>query len=809
MRIPRMRFNQHMCLILCVSSLLLLHLEPALCQNSSYCEGAPTCGECISLDPACAWCAQEGYSSSGAPRCNVLSNHTDAGCQDISNPEGSYTIIQEDPLGDAGSSPINKTVQVSPQIIDLTLRPGETQTITLNIRPAEDYPLDLYFVMDLSYSMSDDLKNLRTLGGVLARELLKLSSDVTMGFGSFVDKVTLPFIFSNQDLLKLVCDTCDPGFGFRNNLPLSANLDKFSEKLLSATYSSSNTAPEGGLDGIMQIAVCKEKIGWREGARHFLVYSSDSSFHVAGDASLGQIFSPNDGECHLDPTSNEYSKANQQDFPSIGHLNEKIALANIYPIFAVLDTVVPVYTKLSKLIKGSTVGVLAADSNNIVGIIKNQYKAITSRIELVDTAPDGITVYYTAHCGPGDTQPGVSLCTGLSLGDIVSFDLEITATACLDDVSTQSFTVKPVGFEETLTITVEVLCSCDCENKQVSGSDICEGNGALVCGECECNTGWFGKDCQCSGDTGSDDVSQCTGPDSVTVCSGRGECLCGQCQCFPRQDVEEIVSGPFCQCDNFSCDRFEGELCGGSQRGKCVCDEKTWTSKCQCKKGYTGNACQCPDTNDSCMASTGLICNGFGDCVCGVCQCDPEESFRGPSCEECGICVGDCGLYRECVLCKVFDEGRLSPDECDKCGMIITVEKTLVLYNNTLVCETLLPNNCTVKYFYETLSNGTVHVHVQKETECQRRGGAGVSAVNVAIGIIIAILLIGLLIVLLLRLYIWYLDKKEWAEFEKERSKAKWDTSTNPIYKPSTTKHTNPMYGKTVLMHVEKPEKGE
>ena len=33
--------------------------------------------------------------------------------------------------------------------------------------------------------------------------------------------------------------------------------------------------------------------------------------------------------------------------------------------------------------------------------------------------------------------------------------------------------------------------------------------------------------------------------------------------------------------------------------------------------------------------------------------------------------------------------------------------------------------------------------------------------------------------------------------------------NTNPIYKPSTTKHTNPMYGKTVQMHMQKPEKPE
>ena len=46
---------------------------------------------------------------------------------------------------------------------------GEPKTVELNVRPAEDYPLDLYFVMDLSYSMSDDLLNLIRLGDTLGK----------------------------------------------------------------------------------------------------------------------------------------------------------------------------------------------------------------------------------------------------------------------------------------------------------------------------------------------------------------------------------------------------------------------------------------------------------------------------------------------------------------------------------------------------------------------------------------------------------------------------------------------------------------
>ena len=41
---------------------------------------------------------------------------------------------------------------------------GETQQFTIQIKPAMNYPVDLYYLMDLSRSMLDDLQKLRTLG---------------------------------------------------------------------------------------------------------------------------------------------------------------------------------------------------------------------------------------------------------------------------------------------------------------------------------------------------------------------------------------------------------------------------------------------------------------------------------------------------------------------------------------------------------------------------------------------------------------------------------------------------------------------
>ena len=54
----------------------------------------------------------------------------------------------------------------------------------------------------------------------------------------------------------------------------------------SANVSGNLDAPEGGFDAIMQAVVCQDEIGWRDKARKLLVFSTDSSFHYAGDGKV-------------------------------------------------------------------------------------------------------------------------------------------------------------------------------------------------------------------------------------------------------------------------------------------------------------------------------------------------------------------------------------------------------------------------------------------------------------------------------------------------------------------------------------------
>ncbi|PKU33010.1 integrin beta-1 isoform x1 [Limosa lapponica baueri] len=82
---------------------------------------------------------------------------------------------------------------------------GEPQTFSLKFKRAEDYPIDLYYLMDLSYSMKDDLENVKSLGTALMVEMGKITSDFRIGFGSFVEKTVMPYISTTPAKLRNPC----------------------------------------------------------------------------------------------------------------------------------------------------------------------------------------------------------------------------------------------------------------------------------------------------------------------------------------------------------------------------------------------------------------------------------------------------------------------------------------------------------------------------------------------------------------------------------------------------------------------------
>ncbi|KAJ3591799.1 hypothetical protein NHX12_006931 [Muraenolepis orangiensis] len=729
-----------------------------VCMSGS----ATSCEECILIHPSCAWCAQEDF---GRARCDVIQNLQNRECKTpfIEFPNSQTSVLESQPLSSKGSGPTqNEVIQIMPQKISLSLRPGDQTSFQVQVRQVEDYPVDLYYLMDLSLSMKDDLVTIRNLGTKLTQEMSRLTSNFRLGFGAFVDKNISPFSYTAPKYQTNPCNAyklfpkCVPSFGFRHVLSLTDKVDRFNQEVQKQMVSRNRDAPEGGFDAIVQAAVCKEKIGWRKEAFHLLVFATDDVPHLALDGKLGGLVHPNDGQCHLD--DNEYSASTKMDYPSLGLLGEKLAENNIYLIFAVTRRLYVIYKNFTALIPGTTVEILDMDSKNIIQLIVNAYNSIRSKVELtVWDQPEDIGVSFTATCQDGQPLPGLRKCSDLKIGDTVSFVVNVEARGCPLRRASQSFTIKPVGFKDRLEVAVDYLCDCGCTGATQTNSSACSSIGTFTCGTCSCEPGYLGSHCECQeGESGDQHFSACREAEGKRMCSGRGECSCNQCLCYESEFGK--VYGSFCECDDFSCARHKGVLCAG--HGECHCGE------CKCHASYIGDNCNCSTETSTCVAADGQLCSGRGRCVCGSCQCTEPGAF-GDTCEKCPTCPDACGTKRECIECRLFNSGRLADNQTyteDSAGVL---------------CQYKTENDCVMKFTYSEHANGKSILTALKEPEC----GGGPDAFMVLLAVVGSILMVGIILLAAWKLAITVHDRRAFAHFQNARSRARYEMASNPLYK--------------------------
>ena len=50
--------------------------------------------------------------------------------------------------------------------------------------------------------------------------------------------------------------------------------------------------PEGGLDALLQVMVCKDRIGWRPDSRKIILVATDNDYHNSMDGKLAGTVSP-------------------------------------------------------------------------------------------------------------------------------------------------------------------------------------------------------------------------------------------------------------------------------------------------------------------------------------------------------------------------------------------------------------------------------------------------------------------------------------------------------------------------------------
>ncbi|GAV01478.1 hypothetical protein RvY_12184 [Ramazzottius varieornatus] len=786
----------------------LSDLTPEPSPVTTPCVSQQTCGACIQASPECAWCKsdQKVYSNISR-RCDSV-DELFKFCpeEDVVFPVPSGEIKQNDEPTTAN--------QMRPQNMQLKLRPGEKHSFEVRFRQVVDYPLDVYFLLDMSFTMRKYQERLSNLTSTLASELHNITSNFRLGFGSFVDKPTMPFTDAPTDRLRPPCSDCVVTYSFKHQMPLANGLEqsaRFESLVKNAKLSGNLDHAEGGLDALMQAVVCKEEIGWRNHSRKLIVFSTDAAYHHASDGKLAGIVVPNDGKCHLqyDDKSDtwDYIEALNQDYPSALQLKRLLRKNKINMIFAVPLKQQPLYSKLSHFLETSVVGLLSDQADNIVQIVRNEYDKITSEVTLshLSTLPN-MRLNYTSFC-LGEVSLETAVCRGLKFGSEVAWNVTLELLSCPNATfSNRNHTIKiqPIGLQDQVVIDLEPICQCDCplplENAEEGISLPCSGKGKKDCGICLCEKNRLGKNCECQKSAGFsevDDQGTCIMPNSTwnMVCSGRGNCVCGKCECFKRNDPNEAITGHYCECDNFSCGKDKtGQLCGG--HGNCDCGE------CKCDEGWTAKTCDCPLSTSSCVDPTSNeICNGKGECDCGVCQCERSKGSRvygGTTCGQCLNCPPPCHLLARCAQCAAFESqknetsGNNFTAISGACSKDCRYAETSVLLVDNLdtkqkpgwkLCPPVRDDRdfCLISFAYQEVVGSKeepqLSVMVGQKKVCPEK----INPYIIAGPLAGAILLMGILLLVGWKIAVSLYDRQQVRQFEEEVRSAEWQKTVRGI----------------------------
>ncbi|XP_076866005.1 integrin beta-8 isoform X2 [Brachyhypopomus gauderio] len=542
--------------------------------------------------------------------------------------------------------------------------------------------------------MRHTLDRLKTVGMTLSHHMKQHSSDFRVGFGSFVDKPVSPYINMHPSKIMNPCSdyevNCRPAHGFIHVLPITENMTQFKQVIQQQRISGNMDTPEGGFDAMLQAAVCQD-IGWRPEAKHLLLMMTDQPSHLALDSRLAGIVVPHDGRCHL--VDSTYSQAANMEHPTMGQLAEKLLESSIYSIFAVDVEQYKWYEDLVQFLPGTYLGKLLPKAANLTNIVLDAYKKLLSdvgvEVGIEDSEAHRFWVNITALCPNGSTVTGNGKCSNVKPSQKVVFNVTVGMRECPPQrspggaVGEVAAVVRPVGFNETVSVRIRPACECGC------------GGGG------SCGDGPEPPSC-------SSAVDGCREEEGGAVCGGRGACVCGTCVC-DRSNLG-IVHGKYCERDDFSCPYSKGVVCGG--HGQCV------SGYCLCRPGWTGDSCSCPTSTDGCVDPTGLVCSGVGECVCGECVCHNPRRW-GPFCETCPTCSNSCQSQWSCVECHLSNGvGRAHAQRCNRtCTALVAFVDDITELIRGEFCQYQSREQCFFRFHVQLGSQGP-HLRISRHGEC-------------------------------------------------------------------------------------------
>ncbi|XP_049654659.1 integrin beta-8 isoform X4 [Accipiter gentilis] len=501
----------------------LLAAVPGLCQrpeNRCATSNAVTCTKCLALGPECGWCAQEDFMADATQkgRCDTVFNLLKRGCQSdfVENPTVRVTI----------PSDRETNTQVTPGKVSVQLRPGSEANFILRVRPLEKYPVDLYYLVDVSASMHNNIEKLNSVGFALSKKMENISLDFRLGFGSYVDKTVSPYISIHPGRIHNQCSDynldCMPPHGYIHVLSLTDNIAEFRNAVNKQKISGNIDTPEGGFDAMLQAAVC-------------------------------------------------------QEHPSLGQLSEKLIDNNINVIFAVQGSQFHWYKDLLPLLPGTVARQIESQAANLNDLVVEAYQKLISEVKIqVDNQIQGLHFNITAICPDGSKKTGMEGCKNVGYNEEVLFNVSVTMKGCDTTGGRKYAILKPIGFNETAIVNVQKSCACQygdsARHKRVWADETLSDGKQSHC-----------SDNNCSSNRDMLPSERCRPHQDQPICSGQGNCIDGKCFCYKTKLGK--VYGRYCEMDDFSCPYHQGNLCSGNgecEAGKCKCYAGWEGDRCQC-----------------------------------------------------------------------------------------------------------------------------------------------------------------------------------------------------------------------------------
>ncbi|XP_031355220.1 integrin beta-nu-like [Photinus pyralis] len=291
----------------CYFCILFKITMSALTPQERLCQNFGSCDLCIQAETYCGWCFQENFKSD---RCGPLESLVRDGCDKsniLQSSEDSKILDMEnkDFRGVTNPDNIEDSIQLKPQKVSVQIKAKQPINFQFVYRPAEDYPLDLYYLMDLTETMYKDIATMATLGADLTKLLQQLSKNFRVAFGYYSDKVAFPFSRMAPHFLENPCEpygqTCEKPFNFVHKLNFTNDVEKFVNTVNASKTTSNLDNLEGGMDALLQIIYCEDYIKWRKNSRKLIVIATTASMHFAGDGIfwLGAVKRIT-GKCFLD-----------------------------------------------------------------------------------------------------------------------------------------------------------------------------------------------------------------------------------------------------------------------------------------------------------------------------------------------------------------------------------------------------------------------------------------------------------------------------------------------------------------------------